>query len=131
MKKIIYVIASIIFLSLVTAVLVFTQYTSITVDGLKDTYQMGESIEFSLLVKGYGIQREIPSLSIKKIDGQEIIWSSLYGSPFEPPVLPRSFETNWHFPTATGVPIRINQTGTYVLKVEAGGQNVQKLFTVN
>jgi hypothetical protein len=50
-------------------------YTTLTIEGLKDMYIVGEPIDFTVRVEGYGCDRGFPSVAIYKASTEESIWS--------------------------------------------------------
>ncbi|MGI0048105.1 MAG: hypothetical protein ACREAW_01060 [Nitrososphaera sp.] len=52
-------------------------YTRVTIEGLKDMYKVGEPIDFTVRVEGYGCDRGFPSVAIYKASAEEPVWSRL------------------------------------------------------
>src|SRR6185503_13288643 len=48
----------------------------VSVAGLKDSYEAGESIDFVLRIKGFGDTCANPNFAIRNVDTLEVIWYS-------------------------------------------------------
>lgn len=102
-------------------------HTDIIVLGLKKTYKINESIEFTLQIKGFS-PGGFMILSIRKNDGTEI-WNKESFSNNPPDFPPHGFDLIFKFPYKEE-PIVILNSGTYVLAVSVNQHDVEEKFTV-
>jgi len=126
-------------------------FTSVTIDGLKDTYRIGEPIDFTVSITGYGCDVGFPSVLIKKANQtqEEIVWSRIGEIRSFPPGASCPLEDihqvrhigdlqkynnddQERARTQGGVPIVINKEGRYAVQVMDGNVRdpVVKEFTV-
>lgn len=51
-------------------------YATVTIDGLRDTYRVGEPVDFLVKVEGYGCDFGFPHVSVIKVSGNasEVVW---------------------------------------------------------
>lgn len=102
----------------------------LTINGLKETYRVGEIIDVSATQKGGGCG--MPEIVIRDENQQTVLVSKIEGDILCP-VLPghdqAEFSMTWT-PSYHGSPIVINQTGTYTLAAEFELRRVEQQFTV-
>jgi hypothetical protein len=118
-------------------------YITVTIEGLKDTYKVGEPIDFTVRIEGYGCDRGFPSVTIHKESTGEVVWSRFgeirlfpagYSCPHEDirhvkhigDVERYNNDEQDRLRTQGGVPIVMSEEGRYVVDVES----VTKEFTV-
>ena len=67
-------------------------HVDLTIEGLKESYTVGESIDFIVRVEGYGCDRGFPSVTIVQDSTEQAVWSRLgeirsfpagYSCPYE------------------------------------------------
>jgi hypothetical protein len=125
-------------------------YTTVTIEGLKGTYKVGEPIDFTIRIAGYGCDAGFPSVFIAKVPTGEPVWSR-FGEirlfPAGYPCPPENIYQVRHIGdvekynndeqerlrTTGGMPIVINTEGRYAVHVEGGiapDDPVTKEFTV-
>jgi hypothetical protein len=120
--------------------------TTMTIEGLKDTYRIGEPIDFVVRIDGHGCDTGFPSVGIIKASTGETIWSRLgeirsfpagYSCPHEGihhakhigDVERYQNDEQDRLRTQGGVPIIIAEEGKYFVHVD-GSVPTTKEFTV-
>jgi hypothetical protein len=118
-------------------------YTTVTIEGLKDTYKDGEPIDFTVRIEGYGCERGFPPVAIYKASAEEPVWSRFgefrlfpagYSRPHEDIHNVRhigdlekySNDEQERLRTEGSMPIVVKDEGRYVVDVES----IVKEFTV-
>ncbi|MBI3841560.1 MAG: hypothetical protein HY295_00150 [Thaumarchaeota archaeon] len=97
----------------------------ITIEGLKDTYNVGEQFRFYVKVNGYGKFCGDPYVAVSTATNPtEIIWS--YSGQEFLGMCP-SRDIQYTFGTRL---ISINQTGSYIVSIPFGDKVIRKEFTV-
>ena len=106
--------------------------TRLTINGLKETYGVGEKIDFMIDFQGLLHYCDYPHVSVLD-SNQNIVWKSqdvnsmCVSAPFSPlPYVSQRFDLN----SGYGGPIVINKTGNYIMKVSLYSSSVEKGFTV-
>ena len=106
--------------------------TRLSVDGLKETYSIGEKINFTINFQGLKHYCDYPHVGISD-SNQNVVWKSkditsmCISTPFSPlPYVNQRFDLN----STYGEPIVINEVGNYTLKVTLYGVSIEKVFTV-
>jgi hypothetical protein len=111
-------------------------YTTMTIEGLKDTYKVGESIDFIVRVEGYGCDKGFPSVAIYNVSTKEMVWSRFgefrlfpagYSCPHEyihnvrhvGDLEKYNNDEQERLRTKGGVPIVMNDEGRYAVDVES------------
>jgi len=102
----------------------------LTINGLKDTYKVGETIPISATQKGGGCS--MPEIVIMD-ENQQIVLVSKNDLPILCPIITSDerseFSLTWA-PSNHGKPIVINQTGTYTLVAQYETERIERQFTV-
>ncbi len=104
----------------------------LTVNGLKETYSVGEKINITIDFQGQLQYCEYPHIEVLDLN-QNVVWKSkditslCVSAPFSPlPYVSQSFDMN----SGYGGPIMINTTGDYIMKVSLYGNSIEKGFVV-
>ena len=111
-------------------------YATVTVEGLKGEYRVGEPVEFAVRIEGYGCDAGFPSVYIATT-GDQTVWSRFgelrhfpAGVGCQPAGINQvreigeaqkydtSEQERWR--TQGGVPIVMDREGTYVIHAEGG-----------
>lgn len=102
------------------------------VNGLKETYSIGDKINIVINFQGQLHYCEYPHVDVLDLS-QNVVWKSnevtslCISAPFDPlPYVNQNFDLN----SGYGGPIMINKTGNYIMKVSLYGNSVEKGFTV-
>ena len=82
------------------------------IDGLQQSYHVGETIQFLVKFKGYGPDCRIPDIAIRSEYDRQVIWDWHKGE-CSPAV--RDVDMTVHVGGENGKPLIINQTGAYNL----------------
>lgn len=104
----------------------------LTINGLKDTYKVGEIIDVSATQKGGGCG--MPEIVIMDANNQQTVLVSKADAGLLCPALVgdnvrAEFSMTWT-PRAQGHPIIMNQTGRYELTIEYAGLKESRMFDV-
>ncbi|MDE1843907.1 MAG: hypothetical protein KGI10_01100 [Thaumarchaeota archaeon] len=107
--------------------------TRLSIDGLKEIYNMGEKIGFIIDFQGVSRYCDHPDVSVLD-SNQNIVWNSqdVYTMCVPPPYSPflsgvdQSFDLNSKY----GGPMIINKTGNYTVKISLDGNNIERGFTI-
>jgi hypothetical protein len=110
------------------------KYLNLTIGGLKDLYKMHEPLGFTLDVNGFDSTCDVwPDITIADSAGK-VIWTfervSLMGCGDPELLSPHNIHASWNV-AQIGVPLDINQTGSYTLKATYYGKTVEQGFTVH
>jgi plastocyanin len=104
---------------------------SLTINGLKDTYKVGEVVDVSATQTGGSCL--MPQIVIKDAASQDTVLVSKSNAVVLCPALSgedlAKFSLTWA-PASHGAPIIMNQTGRYILIAENGAASVQQKFTI-
>lgn len=133
------------------------QSVRVTIEGLKETYMVGEPIDFFVNVQGYGCDAGFPTVAIIVMkqgsnltlggEGGEPVWSRMgeirsfpFGVSCEPADLHKvrhigglqkyNSDDQERIRTTGGVPIIIQNEGRYAVVVGGAGAAVTKEFSV-
>jgi len=117
-------------------------YMTLTIDGLKQTYSMGEDINFTLTAKGYGKYcAEAPSIEIFDSEGN-LVWHyvtvNLMGCG-DPDISPQEVNDKWNvkervslLPSDSDIQVpTINKPGEYGLRASYYGEIIDREFSVD
>jgi len=124
----------ILFISVITVVMIvsvyFIPYYSLSVDRLKETYYVGESITFTGKQTGCNLSCDYHEISIFD-ENKTTVWSSTIVSDGQPPwIIPRMFWNNENMVgTSEDGPI-VDSPGEYTVRYETKTSSVEKKFTV-
>jgi hypothetical protein len=103
---------------------------AIAIAGLKDSYSIGEAIDFTVTVKGYGTACGYPNVLIKNVATNATVWSAdrIVLVLCDPD--PHNVDIVWK-PEGWGqFPIVINEPGSYTVQAEFGNNILTEEFVV-
>lgn len=112
-------------------------FSVVSIERLKDTYKVGEPIDFIVRIEGYGCDAGFPSVFITRASTGEPVWSRFgeirpfpagYSCPYENIYQVRHIgdierynnDEQERLRTTGGMPIVINTEGRYAVHVEGG-----------
>ena|SRR2546430_2464636 len=132
--------ASIIIVIIITtgfiAIFALTSYhppydVNLSMEGLQETYKIGEQIDFFVKIKGYGNYCNGPSIIIaKETNRSDTVW--IGGGPEFIGTNCPEHDINITFQVDSNLekPLIIKQAGTYVVSVQFGNKSIEKEFSI-
>ncbi len=103
------------------------EHVDLGASGLFDTYAVGQKIDFTIELSGYGITCTIPDIVIQKDDGN-IIWHANHPITLCDPQR-GGFRIHYKLSDGFGVPI-MNETGSYVMVISYDNHTMRLPFVV-
>ena len=104
-------------------------YLRVSVDGLKDTYQVGEAIDFTVKAKGYA-ECGNPTARIINTDSNDTIYN-VFNISICFPHEARPIDETWTLKDMGAVvDIILEESGNYKAMVHYGGETIEKEFVV-
>jgi plastocyanin len=103
------------------------EHVNLGASSFHDTYAVGQKIDFTVELSGYGITCPIPDIVIQKQDGN-IIWHANHAPTLCDPEH-GAFKIQYKLSDGLGVPT-INETGSYVAVVSYDNQTMRLPFSV-
>jgi hypothetical protein len=106
-----------------------TNTVELTINGLKDTYKVGEEVDFIIKVTGYRRLCTFPNIAVQNTNTGQVVWYSRTAilSFCEPA---HDINEEFHPRDIDRIPIILNETGTYRLGASVGGKPLLKNFDV-
>ena len=97
----------------------------VSVAGLKDSYEVGERIDFVMRIKGFGDSCASPSFAIRNASTLEVIWYNKSVISVCDPT-PKLVDVSLHQEDLSmrRAPLFINDTGTYEFKASYRDSNI-------
>lgn len=104
------------------------EHIDLGASGLHDTYAVGQKIDFTIELSGYGITCPVPNVVIQRPDGH-IVWHANHTTITSCDPQRGGFRIQYKLSDGFGVPA-INETGSYVMGVSYDNQIMNLPFVV-